>query len=239
MKRSILAISTAATLVMTAGLAHAAPKATTENKSAALALMLGRVLDSIDAKKTQLQFSVTNASIFIPDDSKDEKEITVDEASIKATIVFNRAWTFDPAADAGFTTANAQVKKLIPDLLAETKDLTLAMEVKDIGKNITMQAAFFAPHDPKSKQWTPRPIVLKVRSNVNSALYVTQIYSLQAQVRVNKKFSVQEITGTCKAEDILFNPNSGLNEPAEVNCIFSGVKLAKGWKLTATYSPKN
>lgn len=234
MKKMILGLVTATTLISGQVMAGGAPNAGIENEIQAR--LLEQVLNSIEKASVDLNIN----DITIANDGEGPMEVKTNDVSLNGMIGFGSDWSVDLVPTSTSAPANDQMKKLFPKLKAGAAALNLAVDLKMNATLATVKAKFYSGFDKKTKAWIPRPLVLKVTNQLNKNLLTIRIHSLTAEKRANSKDAkVQDIVGTCESDKMLFDFITGENKQVPVDCRFSGYLTEDGgYKISFKYATK-
>ncbi|MDG0817223.1 hypothetical protein [Bdellovibrio svalbardensis] len=215
-------------LLLTSTVAVADTKSNSEN--AVMTQMLEQVLNSVEQSAVDL--NIDGISI-----DSEAKQVTTDSVRLSGMISFGSDWQVELVPPSSDEKANDSLKKINPKLLADAKDLKLAVDLKMLANSVTIDARFFSRYDSKAKKWIARPLTLKVANQMNMALMTIRMHSLKAVKKANDKNpNIQDISGTCESDKILLDLTTGQNKQVPVDCRFSGTMTEKGYKIHFKYA---
>lgn len=234
MKKMILGLVTATSLISGHAMAAGATNVGIENDIQAR--LMEQVLNSIEKASVDLNIN----DITVISSGEGEAEIKTNDVSLNGMVGFGSDWSVDLVPTKPGEPVNEQMKKLFPKLKAGAAALNLAVDLKMNATLATVKAKFYQGYDKKTKQWIPRPLVLKVTNQLNKNLLTIRIHSLTAEKRVNSKDSkIQDIVGTCESDKMLFDFITGENKQVPVDCRFSGYLSEEGgYKISFKYATK-
>lgn len=237
MKKLILGVLAATHLVFAqAHAAGAAAKDTTDADNGIQARLLEQVLNSID--KASVDLNINDITIGAEGDGP--TEVKTNDVNLNGMISFGSDWSVDLISAKPGEKNDPQIEKLYPKLSAGASTLDLAVDLKMTAKAATIQAKFYSGYDKKAKKWVPRPLVLKVTNQLNKSLLTIRLHSLTAEKHVSAQNpKIQEISGTCESDKVLFDFISGENKQVPVDCRFSGTMSDEGgYKISFKYATK-
>ncbi len=217
-------------LLLTSSVAMAA-ETNSSSDNVVMTQFLEQVLNSVEQSAVDL--NIDGMTI----DSEAKEPVKTDSVRLSGMISFGSDWQVDLTSPTPGEKESSSLKKINPKLLADAKDLKLAVDLKMLPASVTIDAKFFSRYDSKAKKWIPRPLTLKVANQMNMALMTIRIHSLKALKKTNDKNpNIQDVSGSCESDKILLDLTTGQNKQVPVDCQFSGTMTEKGYKIHFKYA---
>lgn len=241
MKQAFLALTAAAAVALTHSSVLAKPANSKKDAENAIATkMIEQILNSIEM--AAIDVNINKMSFSGTKDEKSgetKKEVKVEDANLTAMVSFGSNWSVDLMTPKENTPTNANIKKLYPKLDANASPLTLAVKIQKSEDLATIESIFYSDYDKTVGKWEPRPMVVTMSNKMNKSLYTVRFHALTAEARVNPKNpNVQVVSGSCKADKILYDFTTQQNKRVEVKCEFKGVLTDKGYDIDLTWAGK-
>lgn len=185
--------------------------------------IIEQLLNSIEQAKIDFQVVATSDS---------EKGFLLDALTVEGLVQFNSDWSVDLTENE----ADKQLKKVVPKIHLDGKNLIAAANVTATNDFMNIDLDFYDYYDKKSAKWVPRPLTVVISNQLNTSLITLKFTAVHAQItQASSPGEPNKIKGSCYSEKKLTDFTTGKTMTVPVKCEFDGYYTDKGHKINFKY----